>query len=75
MQKRSRPNGESLILKSSEEKMPIAEFFNVESIQEAIKEAQIKVVSYTYQGFCKKIMVAGCAGYIVSRFIKSCERM
>ena len=60
------PNGESLILKASEEKMPIAEFFNIEAIQAAIKEAQIKVVSYTYKGFCKKIMVAGCVGYMVS---------
>jgi uncharacterized protein YbcV (DUF1398 family) len=46
--------------------MPIAELFNIEAVQEAIKEAQMKLVSYTYKGFCKKIMIAGCAGYMVS---------
>jgi uncharacterized protein YbcV (DUF1398 family) len=40
--------------------------FQVQVVQSAIKEAQSLVEGYTYVGFCKKVMGAGCAGYIVS---------
>jgi uncharacterized protein YbcV (DUF1398 family) len=45
---------------------PVAKEFKATVIQAAIKEAQQQVVGYTYAGFCKKVMAAGCAGYIVS---------
>jgi hypothetical protein len=34
-------------------------------MQATISEAQQKVPGYTYKGFCKKAVAAGCAGYIV----------
>ena len=36
------------------------------AIQAAIREAQQLVPGYTYVGFSRKVMQAGCAGYIVS---------
>ncbi len=44
----------------------VAKAFNAATVQSAIKEAQLQVEGYTYQGFCEKIIKAGCAGYIVS---------
>lgn len=45
---------------------PVAEEFAATVIQASIKEAQQHVEGYTYKSFCKKVMAAGCAGYIVS---------
>ena len=39
-------------------------------IKAAIKEKQQQVAGYAYKGFCKKVMAAGCAGYIVSFPVK-----
>ena len=58
--------GEGLRLEASKEETLIAERFNTEVVQNAIKEAQAKVAGYTYKGFRKKVMEAGCIGYIVS---------
>jgi len=44
----------------------VAKKFDIAAVQTAIKEAQQNSEGYTYVGFCKKIMHAGCAGYIVS---------
>ncbi|MEI9923413.1 MAG: DUF1398 family protein [Bradyrhizobium sp.] len=44
----------------------VAEHFDVATIREAIREAQKLVSGYSYNGFCKKVMKAGCAGYFVS---------
>ena len=46
--------------------MPIAAAFDAPAVQAAIREAQQLVPGYTYSGFCKKVMTAGCAGYVVS---------
>jgi uncharacterized protein YbcV (DUF1398 family) len=35
-------------------------------IENAIKKAQQKADNYTYQGFRRKVISAGCIGYIVS---------
>jgi hypothetical protein len=40
--------------------------FDTAGIQAAIREAQQLVPGYTYEGFCRKVMAAGCAGYMVS---------
>jgi len=40
--------------------------FDTATIQAAIKEAQQLVPGYSYKGFCKKVVAAGCAGYLVS---------
>jgi uncharacterized protein YbcV (DUF1398 family) len=45
---------------------PVAPAFDAARIQAAIKEAQQLVPGYTYKGFCKKAVAAGCAGYMVS---------
>jgi uncharacterized protein YbcV (DUF1398 family) len=44
----------------------VAENFDVAAVREAIREAQKLVPGYSYNGFCKKVMKAGCAGYFVS---------
>lgn len=44
----------------------VAENFDAAAIREAILEAQKLVPGYSYNGFCKKVMKAGCAGYFVS---------
>jgi uncharacterized protein YbcV (DUF1398 family) len=54
-----RPDGDS-------HAVTIAEAFDAGAIGAAIEEAQQLVPGYTYEGFCKKVMSAGCAGYIVS---------
>jgi uncharacterized protein YbcV (DUF1398 family) len=35
-------------------------------IKVALREAQALVPGYSYQGFCDKVVAAGCAGYLVS---------
>ena len=44
----------------------VAENFDAGAIQAAIREAQQLVPGYTYNGFCRKVAKAGCAGYVVS---------
>jgi uncharacterized protein YbcV (DUF1398 family) len=46
--------------------VPVAPSFDAVRIQAAIKEAHQLVPGYTYLGFCKNVISAGCAGYIVS---------
>jgi uncharacterized protein YbcV (DUF1398 family) len=41
--------------------------FNADVVKTAIKEAQLMVPGYTYQGFCRKVAeLGGAAGYFVS---------
>ena len=61
-----RPDGESVELTTHRPATPIAQAFDAAPIQAAIREAQQLVPGYTYEGFCRKVMAAGCAGYIVS---------
>ena len=44
----------------------VAAAFDQAAMQAAIREAQQLVPGYTYQGFCAKVVAAGCAGYMVS---------
>lgn len=60
------PDGESVELATHRLDVPVAEAFSTAAIQAAIREAQQLVPGYTYEGFCRKVMDAGCAGYIVS---------
>ncbi|MBS7700812.1 MULTISPECIES: DUF1398 family protein [unclassified Chelatococcus] len=60
------PDGESVEFMIHKITAPVAETFNPRSLQEAIREAQQMVPGYTYKGFCKKAVAAGCAGYVVS---------
>ena len=61
-----RPDGDSVELATHRLDVPVAEAFDAAAIQAAIREAQQLVPGYTYEGFCRKVMDAGCAGYIVS---------
>jgi uncharacterized protein YbcV (DUF1398 family) len=61
-----RPDGDSIELPTHSRAITIAEAFDAGAIKAAIGEAQQLVPGYTYEGFCKKVMSAGCAGYIVS---------
>lgn len=60
------PDGESIELPAHRVDAPIAPAFDTARMQAAIREAQQQVPGYTYQGFCEKAVLAGCAGYIVS---------
>lgn len=61
-----RPNGDSVELPTHGHAVAIAESFDAGAVKAAIAEAQQLAPGYTYEGFCKKVMSAGCAGYIVS---------
>jgi uncharacterized protein YbcV (DUF1398 family) len=61
-----RPDGDSVELATHRFDLLVAEAFNTTAIQAAIREAQQLAPGYTYEGFCRKVMNAGCAGYIVS---------
>ena len=46
---------------------PPVDTFNAGVVKTAIKEAQLLVPGYTYQGFCRKVTeLGGAAGYLVS---------
>lgn len=60
------PDGDNFALESPKEEVTIPSEFNTSAIQSAIKEAQLNVPGYSYKGFRKKVMTAGCVGYTVS---------
>ena len=59
-------DGDGVALPTHRAATPIADRFDTTTIQAAILEAQRLVPGYTYAGFCRKVMTAGCAGYLVS---------
>jgi uncharacterized protein YbcV (DUF1398 family) len=60
------PDGDTIELPTHKVDVPVAPSFDVSAIQAAIKDAQQLVPGYTYKGFCTRVAMAGCAGYIVS---------
>ena len=60
------PDGDSVEVPTHKIDIPVAPSFDSARIQAGIKEAQQLVPGYTYLGFCKTVVSAGCAGYIVS---------
>ena len=60
------PDGESLELPAHAIDAPVAPTFDTALLKAAITEAQQQVPGYTYRGFCRKAVSAGCASYIVS---------
>jgi uncharacterized protein YbcV (DUF1398 family) len=60
------PDGDSVELPAHRLPVPIAATFDKGAVQAAVREAQQLVPGYTYAGFCRKVMAAGCAGYIAS---------
>lgn len=60
------PDGDSIELRTHKVDGPVASAFDTASLQAAIKEAQQQAPGYTYKGFCRKAVSAGCAVYVVS---------
>ena len=61
-----RPDGDSVDLPMHKVDQPVASAFDAAVVQAAIREAQQLVPGYSYLGFCRTVVSAGCAGYIVS---------
>jgi uncharacterized protein YbcV (DUF1398 family) len=61
-----RPDGSSLQLATHRVGAPVAAAFDPAPIRAAIKAAQDLAPGYSYRGFCRKVVAAGCAGYMVS---------
>lgn len=51
--------GESVVLPMRYSNVPIARALDTEALQAAIRETQSLMPSYTFAGFCKKVMAAG----------------
>lgn len=60
------PSGDVVEFVSAWQAERVAEYFDAAAVKAAIEEAQALVPGYTYKGFCTKVAVAGCAGYLVS---------
>ncbi|WP_127089024.1 DUF1398 domain-containing protein [Aquabacter cavernae] len=45
---------------------PVAAVFDVPRIRDAIRQAQQLAPGYSYKGFCRTVVDAGCCGYVVS---------
>ncbi|MEP9368792.1 DUF1398 domain-containing protein [Xanthobacter sp. VNH20] len=59
-------DGASLELPIPAAEGAVAPSLDAALMQAAIREAQQQVPGYTYRGFCRKAVAAGCAGYMVS---------
>jgi uncharacterized protein YbcV (DUF1398 family) len=59
-------DGDSVELPMHRGPVRIDAAFDGAAVRAAIRQAQELVPGYTYAGFCKKVIAAGCAGYIVS---------
>jgi uncharacterized protein YbcV (DUF1398 family) len=59
-------SGESVELAMPTTAGAVAAEFKAGLVEQAVREAQNKVLGYTYPGFCTKVKAAGCAGYMVS---------
>lgn len=60
------PDGDSIVQAHAHPADPVAERFDGEALQRAIREAQTNAPGYSYRSFCAKAAAAGCAGYLVS---------
>jgi len=60
------PDGDSLELPTLRVEGPVAATFDAARVQAAIREAQENAPGYSYASFCRKVVAAGCAGYVVS---------
>lgn len=60
------PNGDSVELNMHATDGEIAVALNIDGIKAAIKEAQNNAADYSYEKFCEKVKINGCAGYYVS---------
>ena len=61
-----RPDGQSVELAMRAPDGAVAAGFDMAAIQAAIRAAQADGPAYSYDWFCRTVMAAGCAGYLVS---------
>lgn len=61
-----RPDGDSIELATHRHEVPVAAAFDAPAVQAAIRDAQQLAPGYSYAGFCRRVMAAGCACYVVS---------
>jgi uncharacterized protein YbcV (DUF1398 family) len=59
-----RPDGESLELATAPVDVPVSLSFDALSVGAAVRQSQAG--THTYRDFCRKVVSAGCAGYLVS---------
>lgn len=59
-----RPDGESLELATASVSAPVSESFDGAAVGAAVRQSQAG--AHTYKDFCRKIVTAGCAAYLVS---------
>lgn len=62
----SLPGGDCAEFADAGERLTIADAFDPEALQAAIREAQQLAPGYSYTGFRRKAAAAGCVGYLVS---------
>ncbi|MGD9801858.1 MAG: DUF1398 domain-containing protein [Hyphomicrobiaceae bacterium] len=60
------PSGQSIELPLPADDQSVSSGFDAKAVRDAISQAQSGAADYTYKGFCRNVMAAGCAGYIVS---------
>lgn len=56
-----RPDGDSIELATHRHEVPVAAAFDAPAVQAAIRDAQQLAPGYSYAGFCRRVMAAGCA--------------
>jgi len=57
-------NGESHVEPSAIPPLPVATVFSPAALDAAVRAAQAQAIQY--REFCRRIMAAGCVGYVVS---------
>jgi len=60
------PDGESVVLDMRSSARSVAAAFDATEVERLVRWAQADPADYTYVGFCEKVKLAGCAGYLVS---------
>jgi uncharacterized protein YbcV (DUF1398 family) len=58
------PDGNAIEVAMLHREGPIAETFDAAQVEAAVHQSQRN--EHTYQEFCRKVIAAGCAGYLVS---------
>ncbi|MCU4179909.1 DUF1398 family protein [Bosea sp. BH3] len=59
-------DGDGIELAAPKAHGPVAATFDTAAIEAAVRAAQANAPGYSYDGFCRQAVEAGCAGYIVS---------
>lgn len=58
--------GDAIELAAPKSHGPVAATFDPAALEAAVRAAQANAPGYSYDGFCRQAVEAGCAGYLVS---------